>query len=54
VLSVEDNQAVIDVISEISGRAKRCKNFLMLVIRKGACLYRSARNSEGGHSAECC
>jgi hypothetical protein len=28
---LEDNQPVIDVTSEVSGRVKRCKHFLMLV-----------------------
>jgi hypothetical protein len=28
---LEDNQPVIDVTSELAGRAKRCKHFLMLV-----------------------
>jgi hypothetical protein len=28
---LEDNQPVIDVTSELAGRVKRCKHFLMLV-----------------------
>jgi hypothetical protein len=28
---LEDNQPVIDLTSEVAGRAKRCKHFLMLV-----------------------